>query len=94
MQLRFVKQPFCLIAAVLAAILLILVFTNPGEKDFERYAGVVFKLDFAKNNRGYESHYFNMARVGYYGVYSVYLIKFNGRDYYYYGVFNNFIPIR
>ena len=88
------KKAFHAAALSLTAILLILVFTNPSEKDFEHYTGVVFNLDFARNNKGYENHYFNIGRVSYCGIYSVYLIKFKGRDYYYYGVFENFIPFR
>ena len=80
-------------AVALGAIFLILVFTNPSEKDFERYAGVAFQLDFARNNTGY-GHYFNMGRVGYYGIYSVYLIKIGSRQYWYYGVCENFMLIQ
>jgi len=70
-------------------LLLVLVFTNPSQRDFEKYVGLQETQYLEKNIR--------CARIGYYGVYSVYEYKiaFDGtRGRYYYGIFGNFIEIK
>jgi len=70
-------------------VLLILAVTNPSQRDFEKYVGLQETQYLEKNIR--------CARIGYYGVYSVYEYKlaFEGRrTKYYYGIFGNFIEIK